>query len=461
MASISSIGIGSGLDANSIISQFVTLEKSRLTPLKSEASLIKTRLSSVSQLKSLAATLEDKLKVLSDASNWSSAMTVSSTNTSAITATTGSDAVAGNYSIDVSSTAKAQTLTSGQFAANTSFAQGGTLTIKLGSGTEQTLTFAAGSTLSQVAASINKSNTGVSASLLNDGTGQRLVLTSTKTGLANAFTVTGTNDLSSLNYNSTDTSLLDSKNGTGSGTAGVAQSGANAVAVINGVTVTSDSNTFTNVIQGINFTAATTGSSTLTVSSDTEGLQKKVTEFVTAYNALNSELAKTTKYEESTKTAGVFQGDSSIVNLQSSLRRAFADSVSTSTVFKRLSDIGIDIKTGGTMSITESKLKAGLEKNATEMAKFFAEGNSGFADKMLDFAKSIQDSNGVLSTKSDALNSASKRNTAEQDKVNTRASTVEARLRAQYSALDTKISSLNALNSYVTQQVAQWNKSSS
>lgn len=461
MASISSIGIGSGLDAESIITQLVTLEKSRLTTLQSEASLIQTRLSTVSQLKSLAATLEDKLKVLSDASKWSSAMAVSSSNATVLSATTGSNAVAGNYTIDITATARSQNMTSGQFAADHAFTAGGTLSIQMGATSNPAVNIevAAGSSLAQVAAAINKSNAGVSASILNDGSGQRLVLSSTSTGTEHQFSITGSGDLDVLNHNANDSSLLASKTGDASAT-GAFQAATNAQATINGVSVSSGSNTFDNVIQGLSFTAATTGSSTLTVSSDTETLQKQVTEFVAAYNALNSLLATSTKYEESTQTAGIFQGDSTIVNLQNSLRRAFAESSSTSTVFQRLADVGIEIKAGGSMSINESKLKEGLQKNATEMAKFFAEGSDGFADKMQAYTQSIQDSSGILDTKSEALNKASKRNTSEQDKVNDRATSVEARLRAQYSALDTKMASLNALNAYVTQQVAQWNKSS-
>lgn len=462
MASISSIGIGSGLEAESIITQLVTLEKSRLTPLKSEASLIQTRLSIVSQLKSLAATLEDKLKILSDASSWSSAMAVSSSNASVLSASTGSNAVPGNYTIDITATAKSQSMTSGRFAADHVFTQGGTLSLQVGDESAEAveINIAAGSSLEQVAAAINKANGGVSASILNDGTGQRLVLSSTQTGTDHKFTMTGTGDLSALNYNGTDNSLLSSKTDDASAS-GAFTAAANAQATINGVNVSSSSNTFDNVIQGLSFTAATTGTSTLTVSTDTETLQKHITEFVTAYNELNSLLSISTKYEESTKTAGIFQGDSTIVNLQNSLRRAFSDSSSTSAVFSRLSDIGVDIKTGGKMSINESKLKEGLQKNSSEMAKFFAEGSDGFADKMLAYTKSIQDDDGILDTKSDSLNKASKRNTSEQDKVNDRASMVEARLRAQYSALDTKMASLNALDAYMEQQIKQWNKSSS
>lgn len=460
MASISSIGIGSGLDAENIITQLVGLEKSRLTPLKAQANLIQTRLSTVSQLKSLAATLEDKLKALSDSKTWESAMAASSSNTDVMSASASGSPVAGSYDVQINSLAKAQSVTSGQFASDHQFAVGGTLKITVGSADPVSVNVSPDSSLSSVAAAINKANAGVTASILNDGTGQRLVLSASQTGTEHAFTISSESaDLASLQYGGGNTTLMDSKSGNPSAV-GALQDAANAEAVINGVTVLSQSNVFSDVIQGLSFTAATLGTSTLTVSTDTESLYTRINDFVTAYNALNSLLTTSTKYEESSQTGGIFQGDSSIVNLQNSLRRSFSESSNTSLVFSRLSDIGIDIEKGGKMAINESKVKDGLAKNAGEMAKFFAEGSEGFADKMYVFAKSIQDPEHVLSTKNDALNSAKKRNTQEQDKVNDRASAVEARLRAQYTALDTKMASLNALNAYVSQQVAQWNKRS-
>jgi len=290
-------------------------------------------------------------------------MAVSSSNSAAITATPGSNAVAGNYAIEVTSTAQSQTITSGRFGGTQTFANGGKLTISTGvSGASAIpIDIPAGSNLSQVAAAINKANAGVSATILNDGTGQRLVLSSTQTGTVHQFSITGEGDMGALSYNTNDASLVGSKTGEAD-SAGVFKAAVDAKAVVNGVAITSSSNIFDNVIQGLTFTAVTAGSSTLTVSTDTETLQKQVTEFVTAYNALNNLLTTSTKYEESSKTAGIFQGDSSIVNLQNALRRTFAESVSTSPVFQRLTDIGIDIKTGGTMSINETKLKEGLQK---------------------------------------------------------------------------------------------------
>lgn len=461
MASISSIGLGSGLEVEKIITQLVALETSRLTPLKSQASLIQSRISTVSQLKSLTSTLQDKLKDLADASKWSSATKATSSNATAITALTNTSsdgttpkAVPGSYNISVTQLATAQSITSGRFASDYQFSTGGTLNVKTATG-DVDVTIAADASLADVASSINQANAGVTASIMNDGTGQRLIITSTATGASNGFSLGGISELAYDQATGTG-NILGSGATKGSQTAAL-----DAIASINGVSVTSASNTFSETIQGVSFTALTTGSSTINVVSDTDTLKTRITDFVAAYNAVNSLLSNSVKYDQDTDVAGVFQADSTMTSLQSAMRGAFAGSAATSTVYKRLIDIGIDMKKGGTLEIDDSKLSKALSTNSGEVAKFFSEGSDGLADKLRTYTSTVLSFDGVLENKATALSDASKRNTTEQDKVNDRAARVEARLRAQYTALDAKMSSLTALNTYITQQVAQWNKSSS
>lgn len=464
MASISSIGLGSGLEVEKIITQLVALETSRLTPLKSQASLIQSRISTVSQLKSLTSTLQDKLKDLADASKWSSATKATSSNSTAITALantsaddTSPKAVPGSYNVSVTQLATAQSITSGRFASDYQFSTGGTLNVKTATG-DVDVTIAADASLADVASSINQANAGVTASIMNDGTGQRLIITSTATGASNGFSLSGISELAYDQATGTGDIL---GTGTDPATKGSKTAAQDAIASISGVTVTSASNTFSETIQGVSFTALTTGSSTINVVSDTETLKTRITDFVAAYNAVNSLLSTSVKYDQETDVAGVFQADSTMTSLQSAMRSAFSGSAATSTVYKRLIDIGIDMKKGGTLEIDDSKLSKALSTNSGEVAKFFSEGSDGMADKLRAYTSSVLSFDGVLENKAAALTDASKRNTTDQDKVNDRATRVEARLRAQYTALDAKMSSLTALNTYITQQVAQWNKSSS
>ena len=242
------------------------------------------------------------------------------------------------------------------------------------------------------------------------------------------------------------------------------------------MTLESSSNTFANTIPGLSFTVSevTTNDATLTVKADTEAMKKNIQEFVDAYNELNDLLTKSTKsvrtadgkVDQSAQSSGVgtLQGDSTTVSLQNSLRMLTQGISGSKGSLTRLSDIGIQMQEGGKLSLDVSKLDKALT-NVDDVKGLFANkadslGQGGgiavnfknFTDKLLAF-------DGTLNTKSDSLDSKLKSNTAEQDKVNKRADALETRLYQQYSALDVKMASLNALNSYVSQMVTTWNKS--
>ena len=233
--------------------------------------------------------------------------------------------------------------------------------------------------------------------------------------------------------------------------------------------VESSSNTFANTIPGMSFTVSevvTSTAATLNVKADTEAMKKNIQEFVDTYNELNDLLTQSTKYVEESKTAGVLQGDSATVSLQNSLRMLTQGISGSTGGLTRLAEIGIQMQEGGKLSTDTTKLDKALT-NLEGLKGLFANkadalGQGGgiavnfknFTDKLLSF-------DGTLNTKTDSLERTLKSNSAAQDKVNTRADTLEKRLYAQYSALDTKMASLNALNAYVSQMVTTWNKAKS
>ena len=177
---------------------------------------------------------------------------------------------------------------------------------------------------------------------------------------------------------------------------------------------------------------------------------------------MNKTLADLTKYDAGTKTASLFQADSAILGLQSVLRNMLG-SISTGSAYQRLSDVGMSRQLDGSLSLNTTKLSAAAN-NGTELQKLFVTNNNnaqsnGFALKFSALGKGLLSTGGAVTNKATALQNAYARNAQEQTKVNDRAANVEARLRKTYSALDAKMAGLTALNSYVAQQVAAWNKS--
>ena len=459
---ISSAGIGSGLDVAKIVEQTVAAEKVPLKKLEYKAEGIQTQISTYGEIKSLTSKLGDSVSKLTRDSAWNG-VSISSSNPTLSGTMTGI-AATGTYNIQVAHLAQAQTTALGgaggiALAKDQAMGADGTIKLKMGA-VEKDISVSSSDTLTKIATKINEAEMGIQASVVTDVDGkERLMLRSKETGTDKAFTV----DLSSAPTALRQTPTQDAQN---------------AKVKLNGMDVESSSNTFANTIPGMSFTVSevTSTAATLNVKADTEAMKKNIQEFVDAYNELNDLLTKSTK---SVRTAdgkldpsvqkegvGTLQGDSATVSLQNSLRMLTQGISGSTGGLTRLAEIGIQMQEGGKLSTDTTKLDKALT-NLEGLKGLFANkadalGQGGgiavnfknFTDKLLAF-------DGTLNTKSDSLESKLKSNTAEQDKVNKRADTLEKRLYAQYSALDTKMASLNALNAYVSQMVTTWNKAKS
>ena len=228
------------------------------------------------------------------------------------------------------------------------------------------------------------------------------------------------------------------------------------------MSVETASNTLDDTLSGLTLelSQVTTAPVEIEVSSDEEAIRTNVQNFVNAYNSLNSTLATTTKYDAATKVAGTLQGDSTAVGLQNALR-AMMRSTTASSPFTRLSDVGIEITTTGAMSLDSEKFSAALDDLEGLKDLFMANtGNSateGFGRKINAFTDGLLDTDGMLTTRKEGLDRAKQRNSDEQDRVNDRAARAEKRYLAMYNAMDANVAKLNSLNSFITQQIAQWN----
>ena len=496
MATISSIGIGSGLDVNSIVSQLVALEKQPLTSLALKATNVTNQISSFGQIQSQISALTDVATRIADPTTWGARVATSS-NTSAATITADTTATATTLSLDVDQLAQQQTVSS---AAMTVGAPpgAGTLILQLGTWSAGGTTFAAGTaapvnvtvastdSITAIAAKINSAGAGVTASVFNDGTNERLLLTAKSTGAAAGFRVQAFSEPVSpatvgtqITTNAGLGQLVFDPATTATKTTGMAAAGIpvqyaqDAKARINGLAVTSATNTLTNNIAGVTINLVSTTTTgygtggevkspiTMSIREDVTPAVKNVNDFVTAYNTLNADLVGLTKYDAATKTAGLFQGDSSVVGLQN-IMRSMLSSSSLGATSQRLSDVGLERQLDGSLTINTAKLSLAAN-NGTTLQQLFTNNNNdpatnGFALKFRDLGHGMLISGGSVVSKAAALQKNLDANTAAQTSVNDKATLFETRLRARYSALDVQMASLNALNSYVTQQVATWNK---
>ncbi len=475
--SISSAGLGSGLDVNTIVTKLVALESRPLTLLQNRSSDMSSRLSSFGRLQSYFSTIQDKANALTNPSLWSST-TASLSDSSALTVATGTGAGPGSYAIEVGKLAVGQTVSSGAQATAAGTLGGGSLKIELGSygsstapgftakagSSAITIDIAAGeSSLTAIRDKVNGANAGVVATIITDASGARLSLRSKETGAENAFRITATETaddgnpatgLSSLGYDAADAGSPMQRN----------VAAANAEVSINGIAISSASNQLDNVVDGLSLTlkSTTTSEVSLSVASDSATIKSAITDFVSAFNAAASYIRAQTAYNADNKTGGVLQGDQGTLSLQSQLRAVINQGSSASSTWGRLSDVGIALKADGTLEVNDTKLANAIATPA-ELKKLLAtdgagSGDSGFVRRFKRLADAALTSGGLFESRSSGLRTTIDRLGKDQDAMQLRINQTEARLRAQYSSLDTKMAALTGLSSYITQQIAQNNK---
>ena len=473
---LSSVGIGSNLNVTEMVAGLVALEKKPIAALQTKATGINSQMSAFSQLKSQISNLQTQVEKLTSAATWQGRI-LSSTNTGVVSGTATAKAAFGTYDVAVQQMASAQSVGSALVPSGTPLGQG-KMTITLGEwgvdgklkpntvdGKEQTVTIDIGpadDTLAKVAAKINASNGGVTATVLRDHTGERLALQSTATGGNAGFSVAVEEDPDHRGLKSFE--FLDVKSTVGMVRSQEAQ---DTKATINGIAMSSRNNVFDEVADGVSLTVSKKtekdATERITIKGDTETAKTALKNLVESYNALSSAMTTMTAYDKDTKTAGTLQGDSTAIGLQSALRQLLTSKNGAGGAFGTLTQMGLEFQANGSLKIDDKKLTKALE-DPDSMAKFFAadlegESNDGLGVRLKAFTNGLLSSDGVFASKDDSMKAQLKRNTQDQERLTTRVNAYEKRLLAQYTALDVKMSSLTALDNYVSQQVSQWNKS--
>lgn len=484
MAGFSSLGIGlgGGVDVNKLIDaskETARLPITRRNGLTDQVKMAEAKISTYGQIKSLVATLDDTVSKLTSVTGWN-AVTATSSDSAFVTASAVGGTVATSFSVEVQGLAKAQNTTSAGLTPPALPVGAGTLRLEVGgkwSADRSTFDLAAGKSpvdidisatdkLSDVASKINGAKAGVTATIVSDASGERLLLRSNATGEESGFRMTVKTD---ADGNAADTAGL-SRLVVGATT----EYGANARAKVNGIDVTSSSNVFANTVAGVTFTAVkeTTAPITVTVAKDSSAVKANLENFVKAYNAVNQALNQITAYDKDTQTAGLLQGDTTAVALQNTLRMAIQSVAggSGNGGLRSLSDVGVMVSKGtgvrptGDLELDTKKLETALADPDAVKALFRGpDGGSltdGVAGKIKAATDSLLSGDGFFASKDKLLKKTLDNVQKEITRVEDRADSVEKNLKVRYTALDTQMSRLNALNAYVAQQVTTWNKSS-
>lgn len=388
---ISSPGIGSGLDINSIVSQLMAAERQPLNALVQREQKYQAQLSAFGKVKSALATFQSAVGGLSG--DKFRALSATPSDSSVFTASAGAAAAPGRHSVEVTQLAQSHKLATAGFASATSSIGNGTLTIQFGSYDSGTNSFtqnadkasasitidASNDSLAGIRDAINAANAGVRASIINDGSaaGYRLVLTSTDSGAANSLRIT-VNDGDGNNVDSSGLSQLafDPEAAAGSGK-NLTQAAAarNALLTLDGIAISKSSNTVTDAIPGVTLNLARTNAgqpASLDIGRDATAVSEAVQSFVKAYNDANQTLKELTAYNSSTKQGAILQGDATMRMLQSQLRSVLNTAIGSSGAFTTLSQIGVGFQKDGTLALDTAKLQTAITGHFDDIASLFA-----------------------------------------------------------------------------------------
>ncbi|WMO14144.1 flagellar filament capping protein FliD [Pseudoalteromonas piscicida] len=455
MPLITNAGVGSGLNLEDIIAASVAAEnvpKQRAFKIKEES--LKVELSAIGAVKSAMSELKDTIAKLADLGNFEKRIAnirqPTSDDGDLVSVTPTSKITPGNFNIEVVKLAQgSRAISQPDLFTSTEdvvTASGGTMTFEAGDKSFN-LTLDAGATLADLRDAINDSddNFGVTANIINTGSESKLVLTSTVTGDSNDLVIK--NDNAELNHVSTVA--------TGGGTPGIVISEAaqSAEIKVDGISITSDTNTFKDAVQDMTITAKrqSVGGETakLSVEYDRESVSKLVDEFIANYNKMIGQLKFQTRKEEA------LNGDSTIRTFESQLLSALSTELTNAGPFTSIFDIGIGLDDDGYMekSTLVRSLNEAMDENFDDIGKAFA-GENGVGKQLESLLEGYTNSGGIMKQRENTLNEQLGDLEDDKENHNYRMTSLESRLREQYAGLDVLIAQMKSTQSYLGAQLA-------
>ncbi len=453
MPSISSPGVGSGLDIAGLVQQLVAAEG---TPVKAridrDEARTRAELSAYGSLKSALSELADALEGMQDPAAFLARKARSGDDT-VFTASVSSSAVPARYSVEVLELAQAHKLTSGAFAGADALVGTGTLTITVGAASFSVEIGDGAGTLDGIRDAINAAadNTGVLATIVNAADGSHLVLAAEDTGSEHAVTVTqsgGDGGLAAIEYDPAN------------GLAGLTESAAasDARVLIDGFEVVSAGNTVSGAIDGvtIDLQGAAPGEPTeLVIENDTAAVSKTLHEFADAWNRLVAKFDELTAFNPETGIAAPLQGDASVRAMRVQLRRELGTPFESATLpFRMLSEIGIETGVDGKLTVDDARLSEVLASDFQRVGRLFTAADGGFARRLHERVDGMLAADGMLEIRRDGLNDRMDDIADRRTALDDRLAALEARLFKQFNALDSLLGQLSATSNYLTQQLA-------
>jgi flagellar hook-associated protein 2 len=429
MASFSIGGIVSGLDTNSIIDSLVAAASTPKTVMAAKKAKVEKLQTAYEELSSRLTDMQTALEAIDTAEEFRS-LSGTSTNEDVASVTVDGDGVVGTYNLTVTQLADSAMLVTNDLFADADTTNvgltGDSITVTY-AGTATVITLASNQTLEELAATINEEVDGVTAYVMNTGSGYKLVYSGEDTGASNTLTVTGA------------TGTLATSFAGGTTTAATAQ---DALVSINGVSLSSESNSLSDVIQGVTFDLEETGSTKVTVGVDEDAMTEKISTFVDAYNSVITYVGSQSIYDADSDTKGIFIGETVVSRLLANMKAKLSTNFETSSSdpIGALAEIGFKTLQSGKIEFDESAFKDALADNLDQVTGLFID---DFVPAMTDFIDSnIDDTDGIVSNRLDSLGDIIDGIAEDISDFEDRMDAYEARLKKNFTAMEIALGKL-------------------
>ncbi len=460
MAAISSIGTGSGIDLESLVTQIVEAER---TPVESRLNLKQaTAEASISAYGTLKGTLEAFETTLSGLAEGGAVREGISSDESIVSIEAENEAQLTSYSIDVLNLASQHKLAVSGFDNPSDTVGSGTLSISVGTANfDVEILEGENDSLSDIRDAINdaSNNTGVTASILTVDDGgsvtSRLVLTANDSGEDSEVTVSVSDSdgqdaddagLSRLVFAANVEEISEAKD---------------AKITIDGLLVTSNTNVFDSVVDGLTITANKEPEDPLeplnaivSVKESATSVKGDIERFVASYNEITTTLKALSSYDTNTETAGLLNGDSGIRQIDTLMRRVLSQTLGdTGDAFTNLASIGITTERDGSLSVNSSKLEDAISSDLDGVSKLFSNEN-GIATRLSDLTTEFLSVDGIIKTRTSGFELDLSQVEDRRETLERRLDAVEARYRRQFTGLDTLIAQFQSTGAFLTEQLS-------
>ena len=441
---VRSLGVGSGLDLESLVQRLVAAERQPTeNRLARNEARTQAELSALGSVKGALSALRDASQALAGGSGLG-ARTASSSNEDLFTASAAAGTPAGSFSVEVLSLASANKVASDAFAGADSDLGSGTLTVGVGDDSFAVTIAEGEGSLAGIRDAINSApdNSGVSATLLNEDSGTRLILTARDSGADNALSLSASGGDGGLAALTTVSEL---------------QAAADAQVKVDTFTFSSASNRVTGVIEGLtlDLAAAEPGTvATVTVAEDRGAAIDKVRGLVERINAFTDARSRVASYNAETGEAGPLLGDATLRSIDTRLQQLLGAQVGDpGTPFGNLPSLGITTNDAGRLELDESQLNRALDERPTVLRSVLA-GDNGLATGLGSYLDGVLGADSLVANREEGLRSRLEGIDEQRAALDRRIEGVEARFVAQFTALDGLVAELTQTGDFLQQQLS-------